>query len=226
MKKNKKVLQVENVKKYFKLDGITVKAVDGISFDIKEGEFVSIMGPSGSGKSTLMHLIGCLDVPTDGKVIIDGQDVSKMQEKQLAKVRNKKIGFIFQSFNLLQKLNSIENVALPLLYGGFKEKEAFYLAKQELIKVGLEDRLFHYPNQLSGGQQQRVAIARATVTNPAIILGDEPTGNLDTKSSKMIMKILKDLHKKGKTIIIVTHSPEVAKQTQKTLKIRDGRLIK
>lgn len=201
-------------------------ALKGVSATINQGDFVAIIGPSGSGKSTLMHLIGALDTPSEGEIIIDNEKVAELKETQLAKIRNKKIGFVFQQFNLLNKTSSIQNVEIPLIYSGVdKEEQRIKKAKAMLVKVGLADRLYNTPNQLSGGQQQRVAIARALVNDPAIILADEPTGNLDTKTGKDIMKLFHDLHKEGKTIIIVTHDPEIAKQCPKQIRIVDGEII-
>ena len=224
-KNNKTVLATKHVVKEYKMDGITVKALRGVSLSIHEGEFVAIIGPSGSGKSTLMHIIGCLDTPTSGEVLLDGHQVGKMQERSLAEIRNKKIGFVFQSFNLLSRTTALENVALPLLYNGTSEAEGERLAKEALAKVGLGDRLYHHSNQLSGGQQQRVAIARALVTNPIILLADEPTGNLDSSSGKEVMGIFHELHKQGKTIILVTHDDKVADQAQRKIRLKDGQIV-
>ncbi len=225
--KNKKtILAVKNVSKIYKMNGFDVKALDGVSLSIKEGEFVAIIGPSGSGKSTLMHLIGCLDIPTKGEVILDGHKVARMSEGSLADIRNQKIGFVFQAFNLLSKTTALENVSLPLLYGGITEEEASEMAQTALKQVDLEDRVGHYSNQLSGGQQQRVAVARALVSNPAIILADEPTGNLDSKSGVDVMNVFKKLHKEGRTVILVTHDPSVAKQAQRIIKLKDGYIQK
>ena len=225
MGKNRKiVLQTKNVIKEYKMDGVAVQALRGVSMAIYEGEFVAIIGPSGSGKSTLMHIIGCLDIPTSGEVFLDGHQVGKMQERNLAEIRNKKIGFVFQSFNLLARTSAVENVALPLLYNGTSEEDGQIMAEEALNKVGLGDRLYHHPNQLSGGQQQRVAIARALVTNSTIILGDEPTGNLDSKSGKEVMEIFHSLHKQGKTIVLVTHDPKVAEQADRSIRLQDGQV--
>lgn len=207
------------------MDGVAVQALRGVSMAIYEGEFVAIIGPSGSGKSTLMHIIGCLDIPTSGEVFLDGHQVGKMQERNLAEIRNKKIGFVFQSFNLLARTSAVENVALPLLYNGTTEEDGQKMAKEALNKVGLGERLHHHPNQLSGGQQQRVAIARALVTNSTIILGDEPTGNLDSKSGKEVMEIFHSLHKQGKTIVLVTHDPKVAEQADRSIRLQDGQVV-
>jgi putative ABC transport system ATP-binding protein len=227
MVKNKKiVLETKNVVKEYKMDNLLVRALHGVSLAIHDGEFVAIIGPSGSGKSTLMHIIGCLDIPTSGEVFLDGHQVGKMQERSLAEIRNKKIGFVFQSFNLLSRTSALENVALPLLYNGTTEEDSQKLAKEALNKVGLGDRLNHHPNQLSGGQQQRVAIARALVTNPTIILGDEPTGNLDSKSGKEVMEIFHSLHRQGKTIVLITHDAKVAEQADRSIWLQDGKITK
>ena len=221
----KPLLKLINVKKHFQMDGVTVKALRQASLEIKEGEIVSIVGPSGSGKSTLMNIIGLLDRPTKGEYIFEGKRADKFNDNQLAQIRNKKIGFVFQTFNLLPRLNALNNVKLPLLYSDLRESKRKQLAFESLKAVGLEDRVNHRPNQLSGGQQQRVAIARALVNNPKIILADEPTGNLDTKSGKEIMAILKNLNKKGHTIIIVTHDEDIAKKSERIIKIIDGKIV-
>ncbi len=220
------ILSVVNVSKIYCLEGEEVHALEDVSLSIKKGEFVSIVGPSGSGKSTLMHIIGLLDNPTKGSVLLEGKDVAKLSEKELAKLRNKYIGFIFQQYNLLPKTTAMENVQLPLIYGGISSSERNKLAKQYLEMVGLGDRLYHYPNQLSGGQQQRVAIARSLVMDPAIILADEPTGNLDSKTGAEIIKLFHNLHEKGHTIIIVTHDSNIADQTHRKIQIKDGKVVK
>ncbi len=219
------ILRLENVSKIYQMEEIAVKALDNVSLTIEKAEFVSITGPSGSGKSTLMHIIGCLDVPTSGKVILENHEVSKMTERELAKIRNQKIGFVFQQFNLLPKTSALENVSLPLIYNGTPESETQKRAKEALEKVGLGDRLYHHPNQLSGGQQQKVAIARALITNPTIILADEPTGNLDSKSGVEIMEILKRLHQHGRTIVLVTHDPNIASQAERIVRLKDGKIV-
>ena len=222
---NQPVIKVEDLWKIYQLGEVQVEALRGVSFEIEEGEFVAIMGPSGSGKSTLLNILGCLDRPTRGRYFLDGQEVSQLNENQLAQVRNKKIGFIFQSFNLLPRLAALQNVELPLIYAGIPPQKRKEQAIKSLEAVGLGDRIHHYPNQLSGGQQQRVAIARALVNNPSIILADEPTGNLDTRSSEEIMHILQELNQEGKTIVLVTHERDIASHTHRILHFRDGQLV-
>ncbi|MBU1104981.1 MAG: ABC transporter ATP-binding protein [Patescibacteria group bacterium] len=221
----KPVVEVINVSKVYTMEGIEVPALLNVSLTIKTGEFVSIVGKSGSGKSTLMHIIGALDKPTSGEVLINGTKISKMNESQLATLRNKEIGFVFQAFNLLKRTTAIDNVQLPLIYANIHEKERIKKSIEMLNKVGLQDRLHHFPNQLSGGQQQRVAIARALINNPAIILADEPTGNLDSKSGGAILEILENLHHEGKTVIIVTHDMEIAKKAKRIIKLQDGEVV-
>lgn len=212
--------------KEYKLGSNSLLALKNISFKINTGEFVSIMGSSGSGKSTMMNIIGCLDLPTAGQYILNSKDVSKLNNNELANIRNKDIGFVFQNFNLLPRLNALENVILPLLYSGQAPKERINLAKQSLASVGLGERIMHRPNQLSGGQQQRVSIARAIVSSPKIILADEPTGAIDSNTSLEIMEILKSLNKKGITIIIVTHETDISKFAKRILYMKDGEIIK
>ena len=219
------MIVIEDLYKIYKMGDIEVKALNGVSLHIKEHKFVAIIGPSGSGKSTLMNMIGCLDTPTSGKYYIDGNEVSKLKDNALADIRNKKIGFIFQGFNLLPKLTAIENVELPLIYRGINGKERFKLSVEALEKVGLADRVYHRPSELSGGQQQRVAIARALSSKPPLILADEPTGNLDTKSGVEIIKMMHELHKLGNTIILITHDNDVAKQAERIIRIQDGEII-
>lgn len=223
MKKNNLVV-LQNVSKIYQMEGVAVPALISTSLAIRAGEFVSIMGPSGSGKSTLMHLIGCLDTPTTGKVFIEGEDVSRLSEEKLAKIRNQKIGFVFQSFNLLPRTSALANVTLPLFYAGKNGVESERLAREALIEVGLEKRMTHFPNQLSGGEQQRIAIARALVNKPLIVLADEPTGSLDTKTGQAIMNIFRQLNQKGQTVIIVTHEIEIAQQARRIIKIKDGEI--
>jgi len=203
---------------------IEVRALNGVSLHIKPKEFVSVIGPSGSGKSTLMNMIGCLDVATSGDYILDGKRVENMTENELAAIRNEKIGFIFQGFNLLNKLTAIENVELPLVYRGIAPQRRRELAEEALRRVGLENRMHHKPRELSGGQQQRVAIARALSSKPPLILADEPTGNLDSKSGVEVMKMLKEIHSEGNTIVLITHDSDVARQAQRVVRIADGRI--
>jgi len=219
------LIQIKKINKYYINGENKLHALQGIDFHIRKGEFVSIMGSSGSGKSTMMNILGCLDREFEGEYILDGISIRKIPEKNLCKVRNQKIGFVFQSFHLLPKLTALENVELPLIYAGIPKKEREERAKKMLEIVGLETRMKHRPNELSGGQRQRVAIARALVNDPAIILADEPTGNLDSQSEKEIMKFFQSLHEKGKTIVVVTHEPEVAKYTKRILHFKDGKLI-
>ncbi len=219
------LLQLINVSKTYFLDGISVNALKGINFRVEKGQFLAIMGSSGSGKSTLMHIAGCLDTPTTGQVIFEGQDISKLSEEELARIRNNKIGFVFQSFNLIPRTIAKDNVALPLLYAGVKQSERNQRAESALSEVDLVQRINHFPNQLSGGEQQRVAIARALINRPSIIMADEPTGNLDTKTGNEIMKMFKKIHQAGNTIIMVTHELEIAKLAQKTIRIQDGRIV-
>jgi len=218
------MIKLENIYKIYKMGDNEVFALNGVDIEIKEKEFVSIIGPSGSGKSTLMNMIGCLDVPTKGTYSIDGTKTTDLSENKLADIRNKKIGFIFQNFNLLSKLTAIENVELPLIYMGVSNSKRYEMAKEALEKVGLGDRMDHRPTELSGGQQQRVAIARAISSEPPIILADEPTGNLDSKSGKEIMEMIKRLHKEGRTIILITHDNDVAKQADRIIRIQDGKI--
>lgn len=219
------ILQLKDVSKTYFLEGVEIHALDGVSLDVKEGEFLAIVGPSGSGKSTLMHMIGLLDTPTSGEVYLEGKKVTNMSEATLSKLRNEHIGFVFQQFNLLPRLSALENVELPMIYRGIGGAERYKKAKEMLEMVGLGDRLNNRPNQLSGGQQQRVAIARSLVLNPLIILADEPTGNLDTKTGKDILELLHQLNKEGHTIVLVTHDNYVADQARRHIHIRDGKVV-
>ena len=218
------LIHIENMKRIYNPGENEVRALDGIDLDIEKGDLVAIVGHSGSGKSTLMNMLGCLDTPTSGKYVLDGQDVASMTDNQLADVRNKEIGFIFQGFNLISNLDAVGNVELPLVYRGVSKNERKQLAMEALKSVGLEDRMKHKPNEMSGGQQQRVAVARAVAAKPPIILADEPTGNLDTKSTQEIMEILKELHRSGRTVIIITHDEEIASQAHRVIRILDGRI--
>jgi len=222
---NDLTLKVVDLQKTYKLGHIEVPAVCGVSCEIKKGEFVAITGPSGCGKSTFMHLIGCLDKPTSGKIFLDGDNVADFDDNQLAAIRNKKIGFVFQSFNLLPRLNAEKNVALPLYYADIKADERDRRGHDMLNQVGLGPRAHHKPAEMSGGERQRIAIARALINNPAIILADEPTGNLDSKTSVDIMKIFQDINKQGATIIVVTHEPDIVRYTKRVIKLKDGKIL-
>ena len=216
------LIRVKNLKKQFQIGSEIVNAIKDISFEVNAGEFISIMGPSGSGKTTLMNIIGCLDTPTSGEYHLDDSEVSLLDDDELAAIRNRKIGFVFQSFHLLTRNTALKNVMLPLTYAGYDKSEATDKAKSVLNKVGLDDRINHKPNELSGGQQQRVAIARALVNNPSIIFADEPTGNLDTKTGEEIMNLFKELQMNGQTIIVITHENEIADQTERIITVKDG----
>ena len=216
------LISIQNLNKTYVMGSEKVEALKSVSINIKRNEYVALMGPSGSGKSTLMNLIGCLDSPTQGEYWLNDIEVSTMDDGELAEVRNKQIGFVFQTFNLLPRLSSLENVALPLVYAGFSKSERLEKARMALESVGLGDRVNHKPNELSGGQRQRVAVARALVNDPAIILADEPTGNLDTKTSYEIMSLFEEIHRKGNTIIVVTHEPDIAQHAHRIIRLRDG----
>ena len=216
------LIKITNIKRNFSLGNETVYVLKGIDLEIKKGEYVALMGPSGSGKSTLMNLLGCLDTPTSGNYILNGKDVSKMKDDELAEIRNKEIGFVFQTFNLLPRTTALDNVALPMIYAGYSKSERVARATDVLQQVNLADRMDHQPNQLSGGQRQRVAIARALVNKPSIILADEPTGNLDSKTSLEIMKLFGDIHANGNTVILVTHEEEIAAYANRIIRLRDG----
>lgn len=219
---NQEVIKLENIKRFFKIGDVEVQALRGVNLIINKGEYVALMGPSGSGKSTLMNLLGCLDTPSAGKYWLSGQDVSQMDDDELAEIRNKEIGFVFQTFNLLPRSTALDNVALPLVYAGYGRTERNERALKTLESVGLADRTDHKPNELSGGQRQRVAIARALINNPSIILADEPTGNLDTKTSYEIMELMEKIHEQGNTVIIVTHEEDIARRAHRIVRLRDG----
>ncbi len=221
----KDLLRVDTISKAYTMDGFTFQALSRVSLTIRDGEFVAIMGPSGSGKSTLMHIIGCLDRPTEGRVLIEGRDISEASDRELAEIRNTHIGFVFQQFNLLRRTTAIANVELPLAYARIPPAERRQRALAMLERVGLADKTANFPSQLSGGQQQRVAIARALVTNPSLILADEPTGNLDSKSGADILAIFEDLHKAGGTIVLVTHDEHVARHAKRIIRIADGAIV-
>jgi len=218
------LIDLKNIFKKYQMGTTTINALNGLECSIEKGEYVALMGPSGSGKSTLMNVIGCLDSPTSGIYLLNGQDVSDMSDDELANVRNVEIGFVFQSFNLLPRTSALENVALPLVYAGVAKKERLERAQAVLEKVGLGDRGDHKPNELSGGQRQRVAIARALINNPSIVLADEPTGNLDSKSSSEIMHLPQAIHDEGNTVVMVTHEEDIAKYAKRTIRMRDGKL--
>jgi putative ABC transport system ATP-binding protein len=219
-----KVIEIEDIAKTYQIGTVLVRALRSVSLSIHRNEYVAIMGPSGSGKSTLMNLLGCLDTPTNGTYILNGTDVSKMEDDYLAEIRNKEIGFVFQTFNLLPRYTALENVTLPLIYAGVGKAEREKMAVESLEKVGLSDRMDHKPNELSGGQRQRVAIARALVNKPSIILADEPTGNLDSKTSIDIMGLLDEIHRNGNTVIVVTHEEDIAKYAARIIRLFDGEI--
>ena len=218
----KPLIKISDIKRDFVLGNEIVYVLKGINLEIKKGEYVALMGPSGSGKSTLMNILGCLDTPTSGTYILNGKDVSQMKDDELAEIRNKEIGFVFQTFNLLPRTTALDNVALPMIYAGYSKSERNERATEVLKQVNLENRMDHQPNQLSGGQRQRVAVARALVNKPSIILADEPTGNLDSKTSVEIMKLFGDIHASGNTVILVTHEEEIAAYANRVIRLRDG----
>jgi len=219
------MIQVKNVSKIYETGEVETKALDNVSFNIKRDEFVAIMGPSGSGKSTLMHILGALDTPTSGTYILDGKKLENLNDDELADIRNRKIGFIFQAFNLLPRTTALKNVMIPMMYAGVPKKERLKVAQKYLEMVGLSDRMLHTSNQLSGGQQQRVAIARALVLSPSIILADEPTGNIASTQAEEIMAIFQKLNKKGHTILMITHEPDIAEHAKRIIHLRDGKLV-
>jgi putative ABC transport system ATP-binding protein len=221
---NDEVIHLESIVKNYKIGTILVEALRSVSLVIKKNEFVALMGPSGSGKSTLMNILGCLDTPTSGRYLLNGEDVSKMDDNALAEIRNRQIGFVFQTFNLLPRSTALENVMLPLIYAGIGKSKRMEIAKKTLEEVKLGDRMAHRPNELSGGQRQRVAIARALVNNPAIILADEPTGNLDSKTSVEILGLLEEIHRMGNTVIIVTHEEDIAQHAHRIIRLMDGEI--
>ena len=216
------LIKITNIKRDFPLGNEIVYVLKGIDLEIKKGEYVALMGPSGSGKSTLMNILGCLDTPTSGTYILNGKHVSEMQDDELAGIRNKEIGFVFQTFNLMPRTTALDNVALPMVYAGFSKSERIERATEVLTQVGLQDRMDHKPNQLSGGQRQRVAVARALVNKPSIILADEPTGNLDSKTSVEIMNLFNEIHANGNTVILVTHEEDIAAHAHRIIRLRDG----
>ena len=218
----KAIISAKGITKEYPLGKGTVQVLKGISLEVEEGEFVAIMGPSGAGKSTLMHILGCLDTPTSGTYLLDGEDVSKMDDAKLSRVRNAKIGFVFQAFYLIPWATALENVLLPFLYSDKVPKDAEEMAKAALTRMGMGERLYHKPSELSGGQQQRVAIARAIVKNPALIMADEPTGNLDSAASREVMEIFCEMNREGRTILLITHDPEIAEYASRTLILKDG----
>lgn len=218
------LIQLENIAKIYTVGSQTVRALNGIDLAIDRNEYVALMGPSGSGKSTLMNIIGCLDQPSSGSYHLNGPDVAQLSENELATIRNKEIGFVFQTFNLLPRLTALQNVALPLIYAGVSEADRLTRAEEVLRQVGLLDRMHHKPNELSGGQRQRVAVARALVNNPSLILADEPTGNLDTKTSEEIMHLFEEIHAAGNTVVVVTHEEDIAQRAKRIVRIRDGQV--
>lgn len=221
---NEPIIQLKDIRRHYQMGDETINALDGVSLDIHRNDYVAIMGPSGSGKSTLMNILGCLDTPSEGDYLLNGTNVSQMNDNALAEVRNREIGFVFQTFNLLPRSTALENVALPLIYAGKSRSERSKTASKVLEEVGLADRMHHRPNELSGGQRQRVAVARALVNKPSILLADEPTGNLDTRTSYDIMSLFADLHRDGQTIILVTHEEDIAEYAHTIIRLRDGKV--
>ncbi|MDY0235420.1 MAG: ABC transporter ATP-binding protein [Gudongella sp.] len=219
---SREIISMKDIVKSYQLGDVEQRVLKEVNLKVYDGEFLSILGPSGSGKTTMMNIIGCLDTPTSGEFFLDGREIAELDEKELAQIRSKEIGFIFQSFQLLPRLNALENVELPLIYSRMPQELRKKRAEEMLVRVGLEDRLYHYPNQLSGGQQQRVAIARALSTNPTILLADEPTGALDQKTGQQIMELFRELNDEGRTIIMITHDPNIAKNATRTVEIVDG----
>lgn len=219
---SKSIIEIKGITRDFPLGNEIVYVLKGIDLQINKGEYVALMGPSGSGKSTLMNILGCLDTPTSGSYVLNGKDVSKMEDDELAEIRNKEIGFVFQTFNLLPRTTALDNVALPMVYAGYGKEDRNKRATQVLTQVGLSDRMDHKPNQLSGGQRQRVAVARALVNHPSIILADEPTGNLDSKTSVEIMNLFDEIHANGNTVILVTHEEDIAKHAHRIIRLKDG----
>jgi putative ABC transport system ATP-binding protein len=216
------LIDTTDLTKIYKIGKVEIAALKNINLHVKKNEYLALIGASGSGKSTLMNLLGCLDTPTTGKYYLAGEDVSLLSDDGLARIRNKEIGFVFQAFNLIPRMSALENVALPLIYAGIKKNERYEMAEQKLIDVGLKGRIHHKPNELSGGEKQRVAIARALVNNPSIILADEPTGNLDSKTSFEILDIFEELHRKSNTIILITHEPDIAQRAKRIIRLKDG----
>jgi putative ABC transport system ATP-binding protein len=219
------LIEIRDLVKLYEMGDVQVRALDGVSFTVDRGEFVAIMGPSGSGKSTLMNLIGCLDTPTSGTYRLNEQEVSRLDDDELARIRNKEIGFVFQTFNLLSRTSALENVEVPLVYAGVPRQERHRRAKEMLEQCGLGDRMHHQPNELSGGQRQRVAVARALVNNPSILLADEPTGNLDSRTGEEIMLLFDDLNRRGNTIVLVTHEEDIARHARRVVRLRDGKIV-
>lgn len=224
MEKASEIIRLEDIRRIYRVGNQEVRALDGVSLSVSKNEYVAIMGPSGSGKSTLMNILGCLDSPSSGHYILNGVDVSEMEDGELADVRNREIGFVFQSFNLLPRYNALENVALPMVYAGVPARERMERAAAALESVALSERMDHKPNELSGGQKQRVALARALINNPSIILADEPTGNLDTHTSIEIMRLFEEIHSRGNTVIVVTHEEDIAAYARRIIRLRDGRV--